>query len=227
MKRESLGAIPTLRAAARDRGLPRRRGARGRAAPTRAARTTILTHALFLLSTRASPRDRRPTRPPLTHDDAQVLYLGAAAGTTVSHVSDIVGPEGNVYAVEFSHRPGRDLINMAKFRTNVRWPRAAPPTPTLLLLSRARRHRRTIVRPSRRRPPHASTFGSGFQTLFRRDGPGSLARAAGWRTLASHAPSYRSPHSQPPPPPLMTTCDGARRRNAVATASATVTCDGS
>ena len=50
---------------------------------------------------------------------SKVLYLGAAAGTTVSHVSDIVGPEGCVYAVEFSHRPGRDLINMAKSRTNV------------------------------------------------------------------------------------------------------------
>lgn len=49
----------------------------------------------------------------------KVLYLGAAAGTSVSHVSDIVGPEGCVYAVEFSHRPGRDLINMAKARTNV------------------------------------------------------------------------------------------------------------
>ena len=50
---------------------------------------------------------------------SKVLYLGAAAGTTVSHVSDIVGPTGCVYAVEFSHRPGRDLINMAKSRTNV------------------------------------------------------------------------------------------------------------
>lgn len=49
----------------------------------------------------------------------KVLYLGAAAGTSVSHVSDIVGPKGCVYAVEFSHRPGRDLINMAKARTNV------------------------------------------------------------------------------------------------------------
>jgi len=27
--------------------------------------------------------------------------------------------EGSVYAVEFSHRSGRDLINMAKKRTNV------------------------------------------------------------------------------------------------------------
>jgi len=50
---------------------------------------------------------------------AKVLYLGAAAGTTVSHVSDIVGPEGMVYAVEFAPRPGRDLVNMAKKRTNI------------------------------------------------------------------------------------------------------------
>lgn len=50
---------------------------------------------------------------------SKVLYLGAAAGTTVSHVSDIVGPTGAVYAVEFSHRPGRDLLNVAKQRTNI------------------------------------------------------------------------------------------------------------
>ncbi|CDS01450.1 hypothetical protein [Sporisorium scitamineum] len=49
----------------------------------------------------------------------KVLYLGAASGTSVSHVADLVGPEGIVYAVEFSHRSGRDLINMAKKRTNV------------------------------------------------------------------------------------------------------------
>ncbi|KAM1207261.1 hypothetical protein ACFX13_007974 [Malus domestica] len=50
---------------------------------------------------------------------ARVLYLGAASGTSVSHVSDIVGPTGVVYAVEFSPRSGRDLVNMAKKRTNV------------------------------------------------------------------------------------------------------------
>ena len=50
---------------------------------------------------------------------AKVLYLGAASGTSVSHVSDVVGPEGLVYAVEFSHRPGRELISMAKKRPNV------------------------------------------------------------------------------------------------------------
>lgn len=50
---------------------------------------------------------------------SKVLYLGAASGTTVSHVADLVGPEGAVYAVEFSHRVGRELVNMAKKRTNV------------------------------------------------------------------------------------------------------------
>jgi rRNA 2'-O-methyltransferase fibrillarin len=50
---------------------------------------------------------------------SKVLYLGAASGTTVSHVSDLVGPEGLVYAVEFSHRSGRDLLNVAKKRTNI------------------------------------------------------------------------------------------------------------
>ncbi|XP_064470794.1 rRNA 2'-O-methyltransferase fibrillarin-like [Ornithodoros turicata] len=50
---------------------------------------------------------------------SKVLYLGAASGTTVSHVADIVGPEGLVYAVEFSHRSGRDLIGVAQKRTNI------------------------------------------------------------------------------------------------------------
>lgn len=49
----------------------------------------------------------------------KVLYLGAASGTSVSHVSDLVGPEGVVYAVEFSHKPGRELINMARKRPNI------------------------------------------------------------------------------------------------------------
>lgn len=49
----------------------------------------------------------------------KLLYLGAASGTTVSHCSDLVGPEGIVYGVEFSLRPGRDLVNMAKRRTNI------------------------------------------------------------------------------------------------------------
>jgi len=49
----------------------------------------------------------------------KLLYLGAASGTTVSHCSDLVGPTGCVYAVEFSPRSGRDLVNCAKRRTNI------------------------------------------------------------------------------------------------------------
>ena len=48
-----------------------------------------------------------------------VLYLGAATGTTVSHVSDIVGIEGRVYAVEFSPRSLRELVNNLSTRMNV------------------------------------------------------------------------------------------------------------
>ncbi|WP_136591898.1 fibrillarin-like rRNA/tRNA 2'-O-methyltransferase [Salinigranum halophilum] len=42
-----------------------------------------------------------------------VLYLGAASGTTVSHVADVCGP---TYAVEFAPRPTRDLLSVAASR---------------------------------------------------------------------------------------------------------------
>lgn len=45
--------------------------------------------------------------------------MGAASGTTVSHVSDMVGPEGRVYSVEFSQRSGRDLLGVAQKRSNI------------------------------------------------------------------------------------------------------------
>jgi fibrillarin-like pre-rRNA processing protein len=50
----------------------------------------------------------------------KVLYLGAASGTTASHVSDIVGKDGLVYCIEFSPRSIRDLIdNVCRFRSNM------------------------------------------------------------------------------------------------------------
>ncbi len=50
----------------------------------------------------------------------KVLYLGAASGTTASHVSDIVGEDGNVFCIEFAHRSIRDLIdNVCRFRVNM------------------------------------------------------------------------------------------------------------
>ncbi len=50
----------------------------------------------------------------------KVLYLGAASGTTASHVSDIVGDEGHVYCVEFASRSIRELVNnVCAFRNNM------------------------------------------------------------------------------------------------------------
>ncbi len=50
----------------------------------------------------------------------KVLYLGAASGTTASHVSDIVGEKGHVYCVEFAARAMRELVNnVCAYRDNM------------------------------------------------------------------------------------------------------------
>ena len=50
----------------------------------------------------------------------RVLYLGAASGTTASHVSDIVGEGGHIYCVEFASRSLRELVNnVCAFRYNM------------------------------------------------------------------------------------------------------------
>ncbi len=51
---------------------------------------------------------------------SKVLYLGAASGTTPSHISDIVGEEGHVYCVEFAQRSLRELVaNVVAYRSNM------------------------------------------------------------------------------------------------------------
>lgn len=55
---------------------------------------------------------------PIKHG-SKVLYLGAATGTTPSHISDVVGGEGIVYCVEFSERAIRELLNVCKARGNM------------------------------------------------------------------------------------------------------------
>ena len=51
---------------------------------------------------------------------SKVLYLGAASGTTASHVSDIVGEDGHVFCIEFAPRPLKELINnVCRFRSNM------------------------------------------------------------------------------------------------------------
>jgi len=48
----------------------------------------------------------------------KVLYLGAASGTTVSHISDIV-TDGIVYCIEISQRVFRDLVHVCESRKNM------------------------------------------------------------------------------------------------------------
>ncbi len=50
---------------------------------------------------------------------SSVLYLGCASGTTVSHVSDMVGPEGIVFALDFAPRVLRDLVFVSEKRKNI------------------------------------------------------------------------------------------------------------
>ena len=51
---------------------------------------------------------------------SKVLYLGASTGTTVSHISDIVGKNGIVFSVEHASRVARDFLDrVASHRTNI------------------------------------------------------------------------------------------------------------
>lgn len=54
------------------------------------------------------------SRPPVIN--ARILYLGAAVGTTVSFLADYAEV---VYAVEFSMRPVRNLVRLARQRSNI------------------------------------------------------------------------------------------------------------
>ncbi len=50
----------------------------------------------------------------------KVLYLGASTGTTVSHISDIIGPNGIVFGVEHASRVARDFLDrVASHRANI------------------------------------------------------------------------------------------------------------
>ncbi len=55
---------------------------------------------------------------PEIEKDSKILYLGAASGTTVSHVSDIV-EDGVIYAVEYSAKPFVKFLELARERRNI------------------------------------------------------------------------------------------------------------
>jgi fibrillarin-like pre-rRNA processing protein len=51
-------------------------------------------------------------------EKSKILYLGASAGTTPSHLSDIAS-DGYIYCVEFSARMMRELLNLSRKRKNI------------------------------------------------------------------------------------------------------------
>ncbi len=48
-----------------------------------------------------------------------VLYLGAAEGTTISHISDIIGKEGLIVGIDISARVMHKLIELSEERENL------------------------------------------------------------------------------------------------------------
>ncbi len=49
---------------------------------------------------------------------SNILYLGAANGTTASHISDII-EHGQMYCIEISVHSFKDLLNISKIRKNI------------------------------------------------------------------------------------------------------------
>ena len=51
---------------------------------------------------------------------SDVLYLGVSTGTTISHISDIVGQDGIIFGVEHATRVARDFLDrVASHRKNI------------------------------------------------------------------------------------------------------------
>lgn len=51
---------------------------------------------------------------------SSVLYLGTSSGTTVSHISDIVGPSGMIFGVEHTSRVAREFLDrVVAYRKNI------------------------------------------------------------------------------------------------------------
>ncbi|MCH7902715.1 fibrillarin-like rRNA/tRNA 2'-O-methyltransferase, partial [archaeon] len=50
---------------------------------------------------------------------SQILYLGAAEGTTISHLSDIIGENGVIFGVDISARSMRKFVYLCEQRPNM------------------------------------------------------------------------------------------------------------
>ena len=51
---------------------------------------------------------------------SDVLYLGGSTGTTISHISDIIGQSGTIFGIEHASRVARDFLDrVASHRKNI------------------------------------------------------------------------------------------------------------
>ena len=51
---------------------------------------------------------------------SDVLYLGVSTGTTISHISDIIGQDGIIFGIEHASRVARDFLDrVASHRKNI------------------------------------------------------------------------------------------------------------
>ena len=56
----------------------------------------------------------------LSHQKSDVLYLGVSTGTTISHISDIIGQGGTIFGIEHASRVARDFLDrVASHRKNI------------------------------------------------------------------------------------------------------------
>ena len=52
--------------------------------------------------------------------NSDVLYLGVSTGTTISHISDIIGRNGIIFGIEHASRVARDFLDrVASYRKNI------------------------------------------------------------------------------------------------------------
>ncbi|KXB05166.1 hypothetical protein AKJ50_01655 [candidate division MSBL1 archaeon SCGC-AAA382A13] len=105
----------------------------------------------------------------------KVLYLGAASGTTASHISDIIGPDGMIYCVEISSRPLRDLLVTCEDRPNM--------APILADAQKVEEYRATIeeadlIYQDVAHPEQTNIFLTNAKTFLKRDGYALLALKA-------------------------------------------------
>ena len=51
---------------------------------------------------------------------SDVLYLGVSTGTTISHISDVIGQSGTIFGIEHASRVARDFLDrVASHRKNI------------------------------------------------------------------------------------------------------------